>query len=150
MVESIPYQSAPEGEVLLISAVLEPAVLSDPKQMQLRFEAGGPFEDPGNEYLEMVNEIAKTCYGVSGRMLGREAMIALVNETGMMPGGQVTLFSLSFLMTDGPEEECTFSIETAVHPDFALAQDRLIIRVVEECKEATLPVFTRLYPSCSP
>lgn len=149
MVESTPYQPAPQGEVLLISAILEPTVESDTKQMQLRFEAGGPFEDPGTDYLAMINEIAKTCYGVAGRMLGPEAMTALVNESGMIPGGQVTLFSLSFMATDGPGEECTFSIETAVHPDFTLAQDRLILRVVEECKEMTLPVFTRLYPDCS-
>lgn len=150
MVESTPYQPAPEGEVLLISAILEPTVHPDPKQMQLRFEAGGPFEDPGNAYLGMVNEITQTCYGVASRMMGPEVMTALVNETGMMPGGQVTLFSLSFLAIGDPGVGCTFSIETTVHPDFVRAMNRLIIRVVEECKETTLPVFTRLYPDCSP
>ncbi len=70
MAESTTDQPTPEGEVLLISAVLEPAMQIDPKQMQLRFEAGGPFEDPDTEYMEMVNEIARACTDVAGRMLG--------------------------------------------------------------------------------
>lgn len=144
-------QPTPEGEVLLISAVLEPAAQQfDPKQMQLRFEAGGPYEAPGSEYMDMVNELAAVCQGVTQRMLDREAMIALINETGMMPGGQATLFSLSFQATGGTGRDCTFSIETGVHPDFAVARDRLIVRLAEECKEAALPVFTRRYPDCTP
>ncbi|HOT94963.1 MAG TPA: hypothetical protein PK089_07240 [Methanoregulaceae archaeon] len=150
MVDSTSPQPAPDGEVLQISAVLEPAVRSDVKQLQLRFEAGGPFETPGSGYLGMINEIAQACTRVARRMLGPEAMNALVNEAGMMPGAQVTLFSLSYMASGQPGEECTFSVETAVHPDLALAQDRLVIRVAEECKEATLPIFTRLYPDCSP
>jgi hypothetical protein len=63
MAESTTDQPTPEGEVLLISAVLEPAAQFDPKRMQLRFEAGGPFEEPKQEYMEMVTEIAGACNG---------------------------------------------------------------------------------------
>ncbi len=150
MADTTTDQPTPEGEVLLISAVLEPTTQFDPKQMQLRFEVGGPYEAPGKEYMDMVNELAATCQGVVERMLAPEAMAALINETGMMLGGQATLFSLSFMAIGGTGRDCTFSIETAVHPDFAVAQDRLIVRVVEECKEAALPVFTRRYPDCTP
>ncbi len=148
MAESTTDQPTPEGEVLLISAVLEPATQFDPKQIQLRFEAGGPFEAPRKEYMEMVNEIAQSCNEVAGRMLGRDAMTALLNEVGMTPGAQVTLFTLSFRATGGTSSDCTFSVETAINPAFLLANDRLVQRTADECKETSLPIFTRRYPDC--
>ncbi len=148
MAESTTDQPTPEGEVLLISAVLEPTTQFDPKQMQLRFEAGGPFEEPKKEYMEMVNEIAGSCNEVAGRMLGRDAMTALLNEVGMTPGAQVTLFALSFRATGGTGPACTFSVETAINPAFLVANDRVVQRTADECKEASLPIFTRRYPNC--
>lgn len=148
MAESTTDHPAPEGEVLLISAVLEPATQLDTKRMQLRFEAGGPYEDPGKEYMDMVNEIARTCTDVAGRMLGGSAMPSLVNEVGMSPGAQATLFSISFRATGGTGANCTFSAETAINPAFLLASDRLVQRTADECKEASLPVFTRRFPDC--
>lgn len=148
MAESTTDQPTPEGEVLLLSAVLEPAMQVDPKQMQLRFEAGGPFEDPSTEYMEMVDEIAQTCSEIAGRMLGRDVMPALLNEVGMTPGAQVTLFALLFRATGGTGPACTFSVETEINPAFMTASDRLVQRTVDECKEASLPVFTRRYPNC--
>lgn len=148
MAESTTDQPTPEGEVLLISAVLEPAMQIDPKQMQLRFEAGGPFEEPEKEYMEMVNEIARSCSEVTGRMLGKDAMTALLNEVGMTPGAQVTLFALSFRATGGTGAVCTFSVETEINPAFMTASDRLVQRTADECKEASLPIFTRRYPDC--
>ncbi len=148
MADSTTDQPTPEGEVLLISAVLEPATQFDPKQMQLRFEAGGPYEAPGQEYMEMVNEIAQSCNEVAGRMLGGEAMTALLNEVGMIPGAQVTLFALSFRATGESGPDCTFSVETAINPAFLVANDRLVQRTADECKEASLPIFTRRHPDC--
>ena len=148
MAESTTDQPTPEGEVLLISAVLEPAMQMDPKQMQLRFEAGGPFEEPKREYMEMVNEIARSCSEGAGRMLGKDAMTALLNEVGMTPGAQVTLFALSFRATGGKGSACTFSVETEINPAFMTASDRLVQRMADECKEASLPIFTRRYPDC--
>ncbi|MEN6341329.1 MAG: hypothetical protein ABFC89_02095 [Methanospirillum sp.] len=148
MAESTTDQPMPEGEVLLISAVLEPATQFDPKQMQLRFEAGGPFEEPGNEYMEMVNEIARACSDVAGRMLGKDVMPALLNEVGMTPGAQITLFSISFQATGETGAACTFSAETAINPAFMTANDRLVQRTADDCKEASLPIFTRRYPDC--
>ena len=148
MAESTTDQPTPEGEVLLISAVLEPAMQMDPKQMQLRFGAGGPYEDPRKEYMEMVNEIVRACTDVAGRMLGRDAMPSLLNEVGMTPGAQVTLFALSFRATGGTGANCTFSVETGINPAFMTASDRLVQRTADECKEASLPIFTRRYPDC--
>lgn len=148
MAESKTDQPAPEGEVLLISAVLEPATALDPKRMQLRFEAGGPYEDPGKEYMDMVNEIARTCTDIAGRMLGRDAMAGLLNEVGMTPGAQATLFALSFRATGGTGAACTFSVETEINPAFMTASDRLVQRTADECKEASLPIFTRRFPDC--
>ena len=148
MAESTTDQPTPEGEVLLISAVLEPATQFDPKQMQLRFEAGGPFEAPRHEYMTMVNEIAQSCNEIAARMLGKDAMTALLNEVGMTPGAQVTLFTLSFRATGGTGSDCTFSVETAINPAFLVANDRLVQRTADECKEASLPIFTRRYPDC--
>jgi len=148
MAESTTDQPTPEGEVLLISAILEPAMQIDPKQMQLRFEAGGPFEDPERKYMEMVNEIVSSCSDVAGRMLGKDAMTALLNEVGVTPGAQVTLFALSFRATGGTGPACTFSVETEINPAFMTASDRLVQRTADECKEASLPVFTRRYPDC--
>lgn len=132
----------------MISAVLEPTMQIDAKQMQLRFEAGGPFPEPGNEYMQMVNEITQACADVTGRMLGRDAMPALLNEVGMTPGAQLTLFRLSFRATGGTGANCTFSAETEVNPAFLQARDRLVQRTADECKEASLPIFTRRYPDC--
>jgi hypothetical protein len=148
MPESTTDPRTPEGQVLLISAVFEPRVQFDPKQMQLRFEAEVPFESPEKGYLEMVDEIAQACTDVAGRTLGRDTMTALLNEVGMTPGAQVTLFTLSFRATGGTGSDCTFSIETGVNPTFFAAHDRLIERTADECKEASLPVFTRRYPDC--
>ncbi len=149
MAELTTDQPTPEGEILLISAVLEPATQFDPKQMQLRFEAGGPFEAPRQEYMVMVDEIAQSCTEIAGRMLGKDAMTALLNEVGMTPGAQVTLFALSFrATTGGTGPDCTFSVETAINPAFLLANDRLVQRTADECKEASLPIFTRRYPDC--
>lgn len=148
MAESPTDQPTPEGEVLLISAVLEPALQMDPKQMQLRFEAGGPFEDPDTEYMEMVNEIVRACTDVTRKMLDNNAMQALLNEVGTIPGTQEALFTISFRATGGTAAVCTFSAETEVHRAFMTASDRLVQRTAEECKEASLPVFTRRYPDC--
>jgi hypothetical protein len=148
MAESTIDQPAPEGEVLLISAILEPATQFDPKQMQLRFEAGGPFDTPVADYMDMVNEIARTCTDVAGRLLTKEAVETLVNEVGMTPGAQVTLFAISFRATGGTGADCTFSAETAINPAFLIASDRLVERAADECKEASLPIFTRRYPDC--
>ncbi len=148
MAESTTDQQTPEGEVLLISAVLEPATQFDPKQMQLRFEAGGPYEDPDDKYMEMINEIARACTDVAGRMLGKDAMTSLLNEVGMTPGAQLTLFTLSFRASGGTGAACTFSVETGVNPAFVTASDRLVQRTADECKEVSLPIFTRRYPDC--
>jgi hypothetical protein len=148
MAETQTDQQPPEGEILLISAILEPAVQLDPKQMQLRFEAGGPFEAPGPDYLEMVNEIVRTCTDVARRMLAPDVVTSLVNEVGMAPGAQATLFALSLRVVDGKGSDCTFSIENELNPAFLSALDRLVVRVADECKEAILPIFTRRYPDC--
>jgi hypothetical protein len=148
MAESPTDQSTPDGEVLLISAVLEPTVQMDPKQMQLRFEAGGPYEDPDEQYMEMVNEIARACHDVAARMLGRDAMPALLNEVGMTPGVQLTLFAISYRATGGTGAACTFSAETEINPAFLTASDCLVQRTADDCKEATLPIFTRRFPDC--
>jgi hypothetical protein len=148
MAESTTDQPTPEGEVLLISAVLEPTTQFDPKQMQLRFEAAGPFEEPRQEYMEMGNEIARSCNEVAGRMLGGNVMPGLVNEVGMTPGAQLTLFRLSFRSVGGTGPACTYSVEVEINPAFLTASDRLVQRTAEECKEAALPIFTRRYPDC--
>ena len=148
MAESTTDQPTPEGQVLLISAVLEPRVQFDPKKMQLRFEAEVPFENPKKEYIEMIDEIAQACTSVTGRMLGGDVMPALVHEVGMTPGAQVRLFELTFLATGGPGSDCTYSVETAIDPAFLVANDRLVQRTADECKEASLPIFTRRFPDC--
>jgi hypothetical protein len=43
---------------------------------------------------------------------------------------------------------CTFSAETGINPAFMAASDRLVQRTADECKEASLPIFTRRFPDC--
>lgn len=148
MAESTTDQPMPEGEVLLISAVLEPTLKMDPKQVQLRFEAGGPFEDPEKEYMEMVNEIVRACTDVTRKMLDNNAMQALINEVGSIPGSQEALFTISYRATGGTAGVCTFSAETEVHRAFMTASNHLVQRTADECRDASLPVFTRRYPDC--
>jgi len=138
-----------EGEVLVISAVLEPATQFDPRQVQLRIEAGGPFEQPSDEYMEMINEIARTCSEVVSRMLGQDTLQSLVNEVGITPGSQLRLFELSFRATIGEPKDCTFSVEKAVNPAFLVTRGSLVERTANECKEVSLPIFTRWYPDCA-
>jgi hypothetical protein len=66
----------------------------------------------------------------------------------MTPGAQLTLFTLSFRATGGSGTACTYSVEIEINPAFLTASDRLVQRTADECKEASLPIFTRRYPDC--